>query len=66
MLKIVQKIPKMTKLNKKKAKTIIQWLEKPKISTPVKKIALTASAASAAFSISKKCIYFLANLEIYE
>ena len=52
MLKIVQKLAKITKTAQKKAKTIKKLLEKPTISTPVKKLALTASTASVAFSIS--------------
>ena len=38
MLKIVQKFAKMTKIAQKKAKNIKKLLEKPKISTPAKKI----------------------------
>ena len=49
MLKIVQKVAKMTKIAPKKAKTVKKLLEKPKISTPVKKIALTASATFSIF-----------------
>ena len=40
MLKIVQKIAKMTKIAQKRAKNIKKLLEKPKISTPVKTLAL--------------------------
>ena len=52
MLKIVQKLAKITKSAQKRQKPLKKLLEKPKISTPVKKIALTVSAMSAAFSIS--------------
>ena len=49
MLKIFQKFAKMTQIAQKKAKNIKKLLEKPKISIPVNKLALTASAT---FSIS--------------
>ena len=49
MLKIVQRCAKITKIA---TKTIDKLLEKPKISTPVKKLALAVSTPSAAFSIA--------------
>ena len=62
-LKIVQKLAKMTKIAQKKAKTFKKLLEKPKISTPVKKIALTVSAA---FSISGSSFFSPKNYSCAE
>ena len=52
MLKTVQKWAKMTKIAQKRQTTLNNEFKTKEISTPVKKIAWTASTASAAFSIS--------------
>ena len=54
MLKPVQKFAKMPKIAQTRQTTLINAFKTQEISTPVKKIAQTASTASAAFSISAK------------